>query len=658
MCRSLGLFVLLLLAHVLGSVGTAQSPSPQGHTPAPVLDASAVGDQVTLDHDWLFHPGDDPGFASPTLDDRAWLHIDLGRSLPSYGFAGLRYGWYRLHVHLRPGTPDTAFAATRTLGRYQIFANGQLITTVGDLRRHDLYDIAYITPYPVTPTPSGDLVLAVRVSLQLTTYTGAVPESLFAIGSPLLGTIRGLAEAGTAQTVLEDVPYAINAAPAFITALVALALFLSLRTHREYLLLAVYALAQALLSLEQLWSWITPYSLPVTLIEYALTTLVTVGLFEFVRETLHLHRARWMLLVEILFVVVNAIEVLWSMGYLRYWTTTFAALATALFFGLVFVLLFRAARAGNFDARLLLPGVLLSVFSHIYDALRAAIILLHPGTYLSTRIHLGIFGIEFDTIADFLVELSLLVFLTTRTVRIARERNRAAAELEAARSVQQVLVPEHTAHIPGLTIHTAYHPAQEVGGDFFQILPLPTGGTLVVIGDVAGKGMPAALTVSLLVGTLRTLAEFTGSPAEILAHLNRRLYGRGPGFTTCLALRIDPPTPTRPAQLTLANAGHLPPYWNGRELSTAPALPLGVAPDVTFSEQTLPLGPGDHLTLLTDGVPEATQQRELFGFDRTLALTREPAHTIADAARAFGQTDDITVLTLDLQPSQSQAVRA
>lgn len=358
-----------------------------------------------------------------------------------------------------------------------------------------------------------------------------------------------------------------------------------------------------------------------------------------------------MLLTEVLFVFANSTELLWSAGFVRFWTTTFAALTTGLFFLIIAGLLFREARAGNLDARLLLPGVLPSVLSHIYDAVRAAVIVIRPGTYLSTRIHLGVFEIEFDTLADTLLVLTLLVFLTTRTVRIARERNRAGAELEAARSVQQVLVPEHTAAIPGLTIHTAYHPAQEVGGDFFQILPLPSGATLVVIGDVAGKGMPAALTVSLLVGTLRTLAEFTGSPADILAHLNRQLHGRDRGFTTCLALRIDPATPTTPATLTLANAGHLPPYRNGHELPTTPSLPLGLTPEATYPETTLPLQPGDHLTLLTDGVPEATRARELFGFDRTLALTPQPAHTIADTARTFGQTDDITVLTLDLHPA-------
>ncbi len=512
----------------------------------------------------------------------------------------------------------------------------------------------YLTPYPVTPNPSGDLLLALRVSFQKITSTGNAPESFFALGTPLLGTTRALAASGMNQSVLNACPSALNAAPAFITALVALALFLSLRVHREYLLLAIYALAQACLSVEQFWSWVTPYHLPVILVEDALTTVVTIALFEFVRETLRLRRARWMLVVELLFVLVNLVEVPWSAGYLPYWTISLAPLATGLFFLVVFGLLLHAVRVRNLDARLLLPGVGIISAAHLYSSVRVALHFLRPGMSLSNRVPLGIFGIDFDALADILIELSLLVFLTTRTVRIARERNRAAAELEAARSVQQVLVPEHVASIPGLTLGTAYHPAQEVGGDFFQVLPLTSGATLVVIGDVAGKGMPAALTVSLLVGTLRTLAEFTGSPADILAHLNRHLLGRGSGFTTCLALRIDPPGPTTPTSLTLSNAGHLPPYRNGHELSIPPSLPLGLTPEVSFPEQTLSLYPGDHLTLLTDGVPEATHHHQLFGFDRTLDLSSQPAHIIAEAARSFGQTDDITVLTLDLHLTHPQ----
>src|ERR1700750_1141031 len=104
-------------------------------------------------------------------------------------------------------------------------------------------------------------------------------------------------------------------------------------------------------------------------------------------------------------------------------------------------------------------------------------------------------------------------------------------EVKSAREVQQVLVPETVPTVPGFAIDSVYKPAAELGGDFFQVLALPNGGTLIVIGDVSGKGLKAAMTVSLIVGTLRTLTDYTQSPAEILRGLNRRLNGRvGGGF--------------------------------------------------------------------------------------------------------------------------------
>ena len=182
-----------------------------------------------------------------------------------------------------------------------------------------------------------------------------------------------------------------------------------------------------------------------------------------------------------------------------------------------------------------------------------------------------------------------------------------------------------------------------MGGDFFQILPTKDGGVLTVIGDVSGKGMPAAMTVSLLVGTLRTLAHYTQSPGEILRDMNQRMLARSSGgFTTCLVLRCD-----ADGQLTFANAGHIAPYLAGKELPLENGLPLGLAAETTYTESRFQLAPGDQLTLLTDGVVESRDKTgALFGFERSAALSTQAAEEIAYAAQAFGQDDDITVLTL------------
>jgi Stage II sporulation protein E (SpoIIE) len=246
-----------------------------------------------------------------------------------------------------------------------------------------------------------------------------------------------------------------------------------------------------------------------------------------------------------------------------------------------------------------------------------------------------------------LLGIVTLAILARDLIRDRRERQRMAAELEASRAVQQVLIPEEIPTIPGFNIQSVYKPYGEVGGDFFQVLPVKNdggvGGVLIIIGDVSGKGMPAAMTVSLLVGTVRTLAHYTQSPGEILAAMNQRMLARSSGgFTTCLVLRADPN-----GTLTIANAGHIAPYLGGKELTLENGLPLGLAAESSYAESTFPFAQGQRLTLITDGVAEARDKSgALFGFDRTAVLSGEAADQVARTAELFGQDDDITVLTL------------
>ena len=151
------------------------------------------------------------------------------------------------------------------------------------------------------------------------------------------------------------------------------------------------------------------------------------------------------------------------------------------------------------------------------------------------------------------------------------------------------------------------------------------------------------MTVSLLVGTFRTLAHYTQLPGEILRAMNQRMIGRNSGgFTTCLVLRADVD-----GSLIVANAGHIPPYLNGKELALENGLPLGINSESAYIESTLRLTPGAQLTLFTDGVVEARDASgELLGFDRIAELCAQSAEQIAAAAQQFGQEDDITVLTL------------
>jgi serine phosphatase RsbU (regulator of sigma subunit) len=209
--------------------------------------------------------------------------------------------------------------------------------------------------------------------------------------------------------------------------------------------------------------------------------------------------------------------------------------------------------------------------------------------------------------------------------------------------VQQRLVPAALPQLDRIRLEAAYLPAQEVGGDFYQILPQIDGSTLIVIGDVSGKGMKAAMTGALVLGGLRSLAREGYSPRQILTRLNDQFVSAPDGgFVTCLCARLD-----TDGELTLANAGHLSPYRNGEEVPLESGLPLGITTHAEYTETRLQLAPGDSLTFLSDGVIEARNSAgELYGFDRTRQISTQSAEAIAAAAQSFGQEDDITVLTL------------
>jgi serine phosphatase RsbU (regulator of sigma subunit) len=148
----------------------------------------------------------------------------------------------------------------------------------------------------------------------------------------------------------------------------------------------------------------------------------------------------------------------------------------------------------------------------------------------------------------------------------------------------------------------------------------------------------------MLVGSIRILADTTHDPAVILRKLDDRLMGRTRGgFSTALAAFI-----AEDGWVTIANAGHLSPYLDGREIELQGALPLGIVSGTQYESMSFELRPGSRLTFYSDGVVEAQNVKgELFGFDRAEAMSMEPAAEIARSAVEFGQSDDITVVTIE-----------
>jgi Stage II sporulation protein E (SpoIIE) len=230
----------------------------------------------------------------------------------------------------------------------------------------------------------------------------------------------------------------------------------------------------------------------------------------------------------------------------------------------------------------------------------------------------------------------------------ADERAEMRGELSAARQVQHLLIPEKMLVAPGVTVSSAFLPASEVGGDFYLCRALTNGSQRVLLGDVSGKGVAAALTSALLLGAADRCDDLR--PAAVLKELNAALRHSGiEGFTTCLCADLS-----ATGVLLIANAGQVPPYRNGEEIEIPAGLPLGLDAAVEYAESSLQLAPGDKLTFLSDGVVEARNAvGELFGFERTRQLSSRAAQQIADAAVQFGQQDDITVLTLSLAPAHA-----
>ncbi len=263
--------------------------------------------------------------------------------------------------------------------------------------------------------------------------------------------------------------------------------------------------------------------------------------------------------------------------------------------------------------------------------------LIFDGIAVMAAVSLGYAGFIYVSISE-----------AKRYARTHTEMALLESEMAAARQVQQLILPAQDQSFPGYTVESAYQPSRQVGGDFFQIFPAGKCGLLIVIGDVAGKGLPAAMLVSLLVGSIRATAEETNDPVLMLRRLHDRLFGRmGDGFSTALAARISDD-----GLVTIANAGHLSPYLDGEEVQLPGALPLGVDGGGQYEATAFQLRPGSRLTFYSDGVVEAQKpDGELFGFDRARTISMQPAAAIVDAAVRFGQSDDITVVTIERLPT-------
>jgi sigma-B regulation protein RsbU (phosphoserine phosphatase) len=568
------------------------------------------------------------------------------------------FAWYRFVVRAPAQAMPLAILLPSVLTDYEVFVNGHRIGGRGKMPPHGSLQFNQTLLYHLPPVPAGTaLQFAIRVWHHPTfaAYLGGGPRygGGLAGDAGLLEHQFQLVQADRSSRIVDF--YTVGMLDA-IVGFTVFGLYLFRRSEREYLWFAILLLSDGLLSALLVCDFL--YNFPLAWRDFAAETLgalsVAAALFFFSR--ILEARRTWLWRVVLVTALLDPLNVALYVfrGASAATTTALRVLFDVPIELWIIALLFRRSFAGNRNARLLLVPTLLLYGTRVVNGLLLSSFQFGWQRSLASANAWSIvrrpFPFQLDAVVQLIFVVALLAFLIRRFAQSRASEQQYISDLEAARTLQQVLIPENLPDIPGLRIETAYHPAQEVGGDFYQIFPLPALGpnalahTLIVIGDVAGKGLPAAMTVSLLVGALRSLVEYTQSPGEVLAGLNRRLLGRGTGFTTCAVLSLS-----SSGTLTISNAGHLAPYRNGIELPMEAALPLGITADADFAEQTLQLVPGDLLTLITDGIPEASQHRELFGFERTAALSTQPAHVIANTAIGFGQADDITVLSVAFQ---------
>jgi hypothetical protein len=435
---------------------------------------------------------------------------------------------------------------------------------------------------------------------------------------------------------------------------VALALFAAQRQQKEYLWIFLQFLCSALAFPLDVYGYF--HNLPAnwTLVRQPLS--VASLFFEFLMYLAILRvRFNWWLRAVLAVSVVGV--VVSSAGQALGLTSALASIAALtpllILLGVALpIILVIHWRRGNSEAGILLiPAILTSLVIYVQVAfgvlaqIPAALPFVNHVGLAIFDLHAGPILLDFQVLTDLLYILSLAIILILRSTRITRQQAQLEAEMAAAREVQQVILPDQMEKMPGYQIESIYQPAQEVGGDFFQIISHKTDGSLLIVaGDVVGKGLKAGMLVALLVGATRSSAETTEDPMALLEALNRRLMSRGDAQATCLVMRIR-----SDGSVTLANAGHIAPYLNGEPVNMEGSLPLGMIENAAFSELRFNLSGHDRLVMMSDGIVEARDTAgELFGFGRVhdLLSSNRSAAEVALAAKQFGQEDDISVISV------------
>ena len=622
--------------------------------PSPIVDVTHLREPADLGTPWVVRGGDDPAFASPAFDDSGWTRFDPYKTLlTAFPQNRPKVVWYRLRLKVDPTQTGLALREWNISSAFEIYVNGERLITCGQVTPFVAYNSGarVLARIPDRLLTGGTLLLALRVHLTPNEWnSGQFPG--FYPSNLTIGQYNTLYQDDWLHILGENTIRWLDNMLLFGLGIVALVFFYAQRRQTEYLWIFALGTLSLLSSILPAISafQVTPlswelWSAPLRLFSpYIWVSLY----FSFVHQRVGWRWCAFLAFAGVgnCFSAISGLFVSLPVTLQLIGNLPFIVILSVV----VPIVMAIHLRRGNREAGILfIPLLLFSFYIYAKVAL-ATMFQFNPSSgaavralNLIDRYPVGPFSVSLDNISGLLSTLSLAIIILIRSSNTSRRQAQIESELAAAQQVQQVLLPDSMDIVPGFTVETVYQPAQQVGGDYFQVLPALGGGMLLVVGDVAGKGLPAAMMVSVLVGAIRATADHTHAPDELLASLNERLIGRArDGFSTALAAHI-----AADGTVTIANAGHLSPYLDGLEIELPGALPLGILAGAHYQTTQFQLDAGSRLTFYSDGVVEAQNpQGDLFGFERAKAISTQPAAAIVDAAVKFGQSDDITVVTI------------
>jgi serine phosphatase RsbU (regulator of sigma subunit) len=606
--------------------------------------AAATAQPVNLSGQWKFSLADDPRLAQPAIDDSGWPAVTLPQRTPR----NERIYWLRRTLAAPTQTGPLHVTIGLVAESYEVYANGSRIGDTGDFGKPDVH---FFQPrsFPLPPDavkPGAPIVIALRIWNTRAAW-GSLTNGLSDRGPYWITTAEHAnAEIDSARKGmrLALTPAGIVIAGECGIGLCLVLLWIAERDRRELLYFAVYLIA-------------TGFGLVVGI------AAVFTGASSF------WYRVGFRPLndVAFLFLCLAAAKFLLLPPLRWQILAAAAALSAALTFGTVYylypwllLLVWQCAVALRAAPRRNLPFAL----PLLLYALAILNNTLGPGARIfPSSLALGEMTVSVTNLIQLLFAGAMLVLMLERLSSDRREKQRLASELDAARQIQRSLMPQTAPAIEGYSIGFRSSACYEVGGDYLDIFPLPSGDQLMIVADVAGKGLAAALVGASFRSAFRAAANAGAPLGDLAALISQQHWNEGPEarrrYITAIFLKLDPVKHC----IDVVNAGHNTGFVvEGRgavRMIEASGPPLGILPSVRYSAETIPFPEGSRLLFYTDGLTEVFREDdEEFGPERLLEHFRkchEPDcdrvlesvwYALKEFAGQIRQRDDMTALAL------------